>query len=244
MLSDNIDHRRNRNRDYTVLTSDRSSSFVQFRHDYFPDVQIIQADGSRHNIYNRIYRSDFMKMYFFHTRTMGFCLGLRKHRKDIQCNFLCPFCKPGVKNDGSDLRQSAMLMFMDMGIRPMAMGACPMKMRMTFCLMMMAFYPMVMRMAFCSMGLGARPMMRIFFKDMLMSIQIFHIIVMILMLFIQNHPEITGIKPGFFYPANLCPKPLHWKGMKLVLQKFPICSKVKQRPYRHIPADPTVTFQI
>ena len=49
---------------------------------------------------------------------------------------------------------------------------------------------------------------------MIISVQICHIMVMILMLFIQQHIKIAHIQPRFFHPADLNVKALHRQACK------------------------------
>ena len=76
------------------------------------------------------------------------------------------------------------------------------------------------------------------------TMKIFHIMVMILMVFIQYHRKITGIQPGLFHPGDLCTKSVSPDTGKRFFQHLLICSQVKKRCNRHIPADSGITFQI
>ena len=77
-----------------------------------------------------------------------------------------------------------------------------------------------------------------------MAVQIFHIVIMVLMLCVQLHVKITHIQPGLFHPTHLYLKPLHREAVQCLLKHLLIRAQVKKRRHRHISADSCITFQI
>ena len=78
----------------------------------------------------------------------------------------------------------------------------------------------------------------------LVAMQILHIMVMVLMLFIQDHPEITGINPRLYHPLDLNPKSRNRETLQCLQKHFFIGSQIQQRRNGHVPADPRIALQI
>ena len=72
----------------------------------------------------------------------------------------------------------------------------------------------------------------------IVAMQILHIMVMVLMLFIQDHPEITGINPRLYHPLDLNPKSRNRETLQCLQKHFFIGSQIQQRRNGHVPADP------
>ena len=79
---------------------------------------------------------------------------------------------------------------------------------------------------------------------MFMPMQIFHIMIMVLMLRIQDDMKITHIQSGLFYAGNGSLKAFCRKALQRMLQYLPIRSQIQKRRHRHISADSAVAFQI
>ena len=77
-----------------------------------------------------------------------------------------------------------------------------------------------------------------------MPVEIFHVMIVILTGFIQNHPKITAVNTCLFYPADFCSKAFCRDAFQYFLKHFGICPQIEQSRYGHISADTSVTFQI
>ena len=80
--------------------------------------------------------------------------------------------------------------------------------------------------------------------SMPVSMQIFHIMVVVLMSFIQHHMKIAHIKTGLFHPADYGPITAYGKTPKSPLQHLLICPQIQKRCHGHVSADPAGTLQI
>ena len=107
-----IRNRRNRNRQDSMLTADSSTPFAENRNNYICNVQIVQADCHRHNIYNRIHRTNFMKMNLICRNIMSLTLRLCQNSTNFQRNLLCILCHITMLYDISNLLHSTMFMVM------------------------------------------------------------------------------------------------------------------------------------
>jgi hypothetical protein len=77
-----------------------------------------------------------------------------------------------------------------------------------------------------------------------MSMQIFHIVVMIFMLRIQDDIEIAGTQAGFVYIGNPDGIAGEWEAGKMACQHLAAGTEIEQCAHRHITADPGITFKI
>lgn len=78
----------------------------------------------------------------------------------------------------------------------------------------------------------------------MMSVQIFHIMIVILMFLIKKHIKITGVDPGFYHSADLYIEAFYRKAFKRSLQLFSVCTQIKKCRNGHISTDPGGTLQI
>ena len=76
------------------------------------------------------------------------------------------------------------------------------------------------------------------------TMQIFHIMIMILMHRIQNHVKIAAIKSCLLYTGNLCTKPIYRDTCKYLLQYLRVSTQINQGSNQHVPADSCCTLQI
>ena len=87
------------------------------------------------------------------------------------------------------------------------------------------------------------PMLRVL-SSMAVSVQIFHIMVVILMRLIQNHVKIADVQPGFDHPADFYPKALHRETFQGLHKHLLIGPQIQKRSHCHIAAYPRAAFQI
>lgn len=78
----------------------------------------------------------------------------------------------------------------------------------------------------------------------LVSIQIRHVMVMVLVLRIQAHVKVAYIQPGLFHPADLGREPLYRKALQSLFQHLLIGPQIQKSRHRHISADPGIAFQV
>ena len=84
----------------------------------------------------------------------------------------------------------------------------------------------------------------VFIMGMGMSVQIFHIMVVIFVLRIQPDIEVANVKPRLFYSAYFYLISMDRKAFKSLIKYLLICPCIQQGRNRHIPADSRITFQI
>jgi hypothetical protein len=94
------------------------------------------------------------------------------------------------------------------------MGAGFMRMSVAVPFVSMHMFSMGMGMMSLSMVMGMDMAAALLFRSM----QIFHVVVMVLMRFVQMYQEIAGIQPGFFYPADLNRTSFHRKACDCFFQ--------------------------
>ena len=78
----------------------------------------------------------------------------------------------------------------------------------------------------------------------MLSMEIFHIMIVILMRLVKNHIKITNIQSRFFHSADFNLKSLHRKTLQSFTQYFLISSKIQQGSHSHITADSRITFPV
>ena len=78
----------------------------------------------------------------------------------------------------------------------------------------------------------------------LMPVQIFHVVIMILVLLIQQHRKITTVNSRLFYPGHLHGESVRRNAVQRFHQHLFAGSQIEERRHRHIAADTGITFQI
>ena len=76
-----------------------------------------------------------------------------------------------------------------------------------------------------------------FFMYMFMTVQIAHVVVVILICILQDDIKVADVKPRFLYSADLRPEASDRQAFQHLFQHFLICSEIKQRSHRHVAAD-------
>ena len=173
-------------------------------------------------------------MHLFHRNIVGFCFCLCQNLKNFKGNTSGAVSHLRISKYLTDFVHAAVFV-LTMGLVSMCCYLISMIMSMCchilFCCLMAM--PILVIMFFCPM-----------LMTVIMSMQILHIMVMSIYLFVQNHIEITGINPGFRHPTYFYLKSLHWKTFKHILQHLLICSQIQQRCHCHISTDSGITLQI
>ena len=78
----------------------------------------------------------------------------------------------------------------------------------------------------------------------ILSEQIGHVMIMILVFMIQQHIEINRRNPALLHLRNLNVKALRRDRLQHLLQLLLVCPKIQQCTRQHISADSGITFQI
>ena len=87
-------------------------------------------------------------------------------------------------------------------------------------------------------------MMMVVVMAVLMPVQIFHIVVMAVMRFIQHHVKITAVDARLLHAADLRLKAVSRNARQDAQEFLAVRSQVQKRRHRHIAADPCAAFQI
>ena len=77
-----------------------------------------------------------------------------------------------------------------------------------------------------------------------MPVQIFHIVIMILVLFIQKHRKIAAVHTGLPDPGYFHGKSVRRNTVQRFHQNFFAGAQIEEGRHRHISADPGITFQV
>ena len=185
MRSHNIGHSRNRYWQHAMLTTHRTAALSQRRTDDTRRSQVIQTDGCCHNIYDRINCPDFVKMYLPTWYAVSLCLSISQNIKNAQCQRTCTVRQICPLYDLCDLLQAAV----DMRMIVCVMMVMAVMVFLIVCMMMIVIIAMIMIMH-----------MHIF---LCYTVQIRHIVIMVLMRRIQLYRKITCIQSGFFHSGYM-----------------------------------------
>ena len=77
-----------------------------------------------------------------------------------------------------------------------------------------------------------------------MTVKVFHIMVMILQVFIKDHMKITAVQAGLFYSGDLYFITFQRKAGQGLSDRLLTGTQVQQGCHKHIAADPIFTFKI
>ena len=144
-----------------MLTADSSAAFIKYRYNYIRNIQIIQTDCHRYNIYNGINCPDFMKMYLLHRHIMCLALCFCKNLKYSQSNLFCIVSHCTMFYNMRNFFHPSMFMVM-----------------VTMCSFSLMCTCMVCNNMFMCMNL------RLSLSILIMTMQILHIMIMVFMIFI------------------------------------------------------------
>ncbi len=117
-----------------------------------------------------------------------------------------------------------------MMIRPMSVVFSPVVMSVMMSLLMHL-------MMFVSMGIRF---------PMIMSVQILHIMIVVLMLPVEHHIEITGVNARLLHSRHCDVKSLHKRSdaVNRLLDRLSVRAEIQQCADSHVPADPGIAFQV
>ena len=88
------------------------------------------------------------------------------------------------------------------------------------------------------------PMTVIVVAFLKMAVQILHVVVVAVVVFIEDHIKVTAVNARFFYPADRGLKPMTGNPFQDTQKFLLIRSQVEKRRNRHVAADSRPAFQI
>lgn len=225
-----IGHRRHWNGQDAMGTADTSGPFMEYRDHHVPDPQVVQAHGCRRNVHNGIHRSHFVEMDFFQGSTMGFGFRFSQDGKDLHRQGMGPFRQFSLGQDVQHFPEPPVGMMVMMG---MGFGATLLVLMVMS--MMMSMVPVLVAFSFrgfrCCLVFGK-------------AVEIVHIVVVVFVLCIQPHQEVTAVQAGLLYPADFHRISGQGQGGQGLPEHLFIRTQIQQGPYGHIPADAAFAFQI
>ena len=180
-----------------MLASYGSSPLTQERHNHLRDIQIVQTYRRCYNVHDGIHRADLMEVYLIFRDAVSLCLCFCQNLENFHRRLPCSVADGSSGNDIQYFRKPSVLMsvmmFMGMDVLlPVRMGMC-------------------MCVSVCNGMIAGLFFLRRMLTVMFMPVQIFHIVVMVFMPFVQLYIEVAGVQPRFFHPADFYLKALHRK---------------------------------
>ena len=109
-----IDYRRNRDRQFAVLTMHKTAPLRNLPDHHRIRRDLIHQDRRRRDIDDRIDRADFVEMHLLHRQTVRLALGLRDDREDPLRQFPRPGTHPGTVENRENIREMAVFVMVVM----------------------------------------------------------------------------------------------------------------------------------
>lgn len=229
-------------------------------------MEAVKAYGRRNDIHNGVDGSHFMEMNFLDGKVVGFRFRLCHNAENLLCQSPGRFGHVRAINDRFHIFQMAVLVMMV----PLSMVMMVMVfMTVTvvlfflvmvsifmavavvfFLLMMVTFFMAVAVVLFLFVMMAFFLMMvMVFFMNLFPcfrqgTVEIGHVVVMVFMVFVQNHVEIAAVNACFLHSSDFHCKPFGRNGRKRFIQRFPVRSQVQQGCHKHIPRNAGGCFQI
>ena len=97
-----------------MLTAHSALSFGERRYDHIGKTEVVQTDGGRDDVHDRVHRADFMEVDFFERRPVRLRFRLAKNAEDVRSDLFRMIRDPGSVDDVQDLRKAAMRVFVRM----------------------------------------------------------------------------------------------------------------------------------
>ena len=217
-------HRRHRNGQDAVGTADAAGPLIEHRDHRFMDSQIVQAHRRSGNVHNGIHSPHFVEMDLVQGGAMGFCFRFPQDGEDLHCQVVGPFRQVSLRQDIQHVPEAPVFMMMGMmGFRPCHLVLMVMVMMMV-AMMLLPF--------------------RGFFPVLGKTVEIVHVVVVVLVFCIQPHQEVTAVQAGLLYPADFHRISGQGQGGQGLPEHLFIRTQIQQGPYGHIPADAAFAFQI
>ena len=179
-----------------MLAVNIATAFIQIRYNRLGNIQIIQANSCRNNIYNRVNCTHFMEVNLILCNSM--CLGFSSCN-DSENIFRCLFCPIAdfrLIDDSKDIPNIAVYMIMVMMVLMIMVVIVVVMVLMI--MMMFMFVVMMMLMFMFVMMLMFVVMMMLMIVLMMMLV----IMVVMMLRLIQNNVKIAGIDTIFLYSTD------------------------------------------
>ena len=188
-----------------MLAAHSAAALAQLRHNYVFHTQAIGTHSNRHNIHDRINRTNLMEMHCILLHSMRLCLSIRNNIKNFQRQ--CLGCSTHIRsiNNRNNLLQTAVLMVMMMLMRHMAVLMFMFVVMMIFVFVLM----LVVMMMFVLMAMH---------YSIAVAMQKGHIMVMVSMLVVQNNIKIAAVNACFRHSADFILKALRRNTLQSLIQ--------------------------
>lgn len=98
-----------------MLTANGAMPLDEHGHHHAFDAEVIEKNGSRNHVHNRIDGAHLVKMHFAHGKAVGFRLSLTQYGERLCGERPCGGRHAGGRDQGSNLREATVLVMMDMG---------------------------------------------------------------------------------------------------------------------------------
>ena len=211
-------------------------------------LKIIKAHCGSHDIHYGINGAYLVKMNFANGSVMGLCLGLRQDVKDLQGQGACPFTH--IQN-GNDIRNILKVsVMMPMTVIVFMMVIIMMVIFQSVVIFMVVVSPsMVIFMVVASPSMvvfmvAASPSEVVFLMFCRTSVEIGHVVVMVIMFLIQYHVKVTAVDTRFLDPADLSPEAFILYPGKGLHKDSVICPEIQKSCNSHVSAYSGAAFQI
>jgi hypothetical protein len=223
-----------------VLAAHRAASLSDFRHGYFLYSEVIEADCRRHNIHDRIDRPYLVEVHFIDGYAVRLGFRLRKYLKDAQRQSPRALRHLQIPDDLPNLPHPGVVMVV---IVPVVMVMLVfMMMVIVVMVLMIVFMMMIMLMivvVLMAMRVGSGPALPVE-----VPVQVLHVVIMPVVLFIEDHIEVAAVYARFLHSADLRLESVSGNPLQDFQKLLLIRPKVKQRGYSHVAADSGPAFQI
>lgn len=235
-----------------MLAANGAMTLNEHGHHHAFDAQVIEKNGSRNHIHNRIDGAHLVKMHFAYGKAVGFRLSLTQYGERLCGERPCSGRHAGGRDQGIDFCKAAVLVTMDMGAAGvMAVVVVGVHVRTVVVMNMTARRLVGVRMLVVAvMGITARRLMVVRMlvvavmgmpAGMLGPMQVGHVVIVILVLGIEMHGKVEAGQPCLRHARDLDGKALNLQTVERIhhrgLRALTIGRNVEQSRHQHIARD-------
>ena len=193
-----------------MLAVNIAAAFIQIRYNRLGDIQIVQTNSCRNNIYNRVNCTHFMEMNLILCNTVCLGFGSCNDSENIFRCLFCPIADFRLIDDGKDIPNIAVYVIMVMMVVMMMLVIMVMMVLMFVVVMVLVIMVMMVLVIVVVMMLVIMVVMVLMFVLMrVLVIMLMFVVVMMLMIMvvmvlrlIQNNVKIAGIDTIFLYSTD------------------------------------------
>ena len=225
-----------------MLAADRSAAFRDRRDRSAADPEIIQAHGRRDDIHDRIQRAYFVEMHLLHGNSMRPGFRLREDPEDPERQRSRAFRHLKPADDLPDLGHPRVVVMVIMIVVMVAVVLVLMVVMVVVVMTVLVVVTVLMFMIVIMMM--AVVVMIVVMSVLQMPVQVCHIVVVPVVLFIKDHVKIAAVDAGFLHPSDLDPKAAAGDPFENTAQLLLVRAQVQERRNGHISADPCAAFQV